>query len=657
MSLSAQFDLLTYLPGKDYQNKIQPYLQTLLPYMTRMRELVEAGNPVASHQAFKESTNYCRWPIRQMEYSFFIRHLPKKVTGLALDAGSGVTPFPYLLISKGWETIAADIEADQVALLTAYGKEAYGTHAKHLTEDLRAMHLPDQHFSLVTCVSVLEHLKHYDVPLALAELVRVCKPGGRLIISTDVFPIDHPYIPLDEGAFTDTKVELLFFPLAAAAPHAKKPFLRLLNRLKTLTFAEIEQFWAQHWQPDFWEGNRGYGAIGMVFDLPTNTKDYAALITTLKKLANHPLLSQNKSSEEYLNIIKSQHAKTKYLKNITQFQSFIEASYKQIRNKTMVVAHKINTHFTKKPLLLFMEKKSTLKRKIKTLIKPRLGMLYQYSPRKLNIPAWYHDIIELKATPSISIVTPSFNQGHFLEKTILSIKNQHYPALEYIIQDGGSNDNSIEVMQKYQTVIKHWESVVDQGQSNAINLGFKHATGDIMAYLNSDDILLPGTLHYIAQYFNKHPDVDVIYGHRILIDKNDLEIGRWIMPRHHAKTLSWADYIPQETLFWRKWLWEKSGGQIDENFRFAMDWDLLLRFREAGAKFVRLPRFLAAFRVHAQQKTSVVMKETGEQEMAQLRLRCHGRPVNIKEINKHLRLYQLQHVLLHKLYRAGLVKY
>ena len=128
----------------------------------------------------------------------------------------------------------------------------------------------------------------------------------------------------------------------------------------------------------------------------------------------------------------------------------------------------------------------------------------------------------------------------------------------------------------------------------------------------------------MADYFKTHPTVDAVYGHRILINEFDQEIGRWVMPKHNPRVLAWADYVPQETLFWRRSLWEKVGG-IDESFQFALDWDLLLRFQNAGASIVRLPRFLGAFRVHTQQKTAATIASTGLAEMTRLRKRCHGR--------------------------------
>lgn len=295
---------------------------------------------------------------------------------------------------------------------------------------------------------------------------------------------------------------------------------------------------------------------------------------------------------------------------------------------------------------------------LKQRVQPRLGILYQYKPKPFSTtPSHYKKAVELKTAPLISIVTPSFNQGHFLEKTIESVLDQHYPNLEYIIQDGGSTDNSVNIIERYQSSLKHWESKRDQGQSHAINLGFQHATGQIMAYLNSDDLLMGGSLHYVAQYFNDNPDVDVVYGHRVIINEKDQEVGRWVLSPHNSHALTYADFIPQETLFWRRRIWEKAGGHIDESFRFAMDWDLILRFMQAGAKFARLPRFLGAFRVHTQQKTSATMNSIGEEEIARLRFRQHGKVISRREVKRNVFFYQLQHLVLYKLYWLGLLRY
>ncbi|HZS07242.1 MAG TPA: glycosyltransferase family 2 protein [Blastocatellia bacterium] len=279
----------------------------------------------------------------------------------------------------------------------------------------------------------------------------------------------------------------------------------------------------------------------------------------------------------------------------------------------------------------------------------RLGVLSQYPPRPLKLPRHYARRPSLVLFPCISIITPSFNQGRFIERTIRSVLDQDYPNLEYIIQDGGSADETTEILKRHQVAFAHWESRADEGQAHAINLGFRHSTGELMAWLNSDDLLLPGALHYVAGYFNRHPEIDAVYGHRVLIDEDDAEIGRWVMPPHDDEIMSWAAFIPQETLFWRRRLWEKAGGALDQSFQFAMDWDLLLRFRDAGAKFARLPRFLGAFRVHPQQKSSSVIDEIGVQEMNRLRLRALGRAITAEELGRRARPYIIRHIVHHKL--------
>ncbi len=298
-----------------------------------------------------------------------------------------------------------------------------------------------------------------------------------------------------------------------------------------------------------------------------------------------------------------------------------------------------------------------LRRLFAFVLGTRLHKLRHHRGRKLHVPAKYHTPLQLENPPVISIVTPSFNQGQYLEKTIRSVLDQNYPKLEYAVQDGGSKDESVAVMQKYRARLVHADSRKDKGQGHAINLGFAHARGgEIMAYLNSDDLLMPGSLNYVAAYFAAHPEVDVVYGHRVIIDPEGKEIGRWILPSHSDRMLIWADYVPQETMFWRRRIWDKAGGQIDEAFQFALDWDLLLRFREAGAKFVRLPRFLGAFRVHACQKTMADLADTGTPEMARLRQRIHRCPTSLEDIRRNMAGYMLCHAGYNWLYRLGLYR-
>lgn len=296
----------------------------------------------------------------------------------------------------------------------------------------------------------------------------------------------------------------------------------------------------------------------------------------------------------------------------------------------------------------------------KSRFTPKLGLLYHHPPKPLEIPKTYlqnNKAKNGKDLPTISIVTPSYNQANFLQKTIKSVLRQGYPNVEYIIQDGGSNDGTLKILKQYASKLKHFESRKDKGQAHAINLGFRHSSGEIMAYLNSDDVLLPGALWYVAKFFLNNPSIDVVYGHRVIIDAKGFEVGRWVLPPHENEVLLWADFVPQESIFWRRSIWEKAGGKMVENFQFALDWNMLIRFQEAGAKFRRLPRFLAAFRVHEDQKTAVHIGKRGIEEMNLIRKKIHGREVTNDQIARGLRRYLRKSVIFHKLYRLGLLRY
>ncbi len=277
-------------------------------------------------------------------------------------------------------------------------------------------------------------------------------------------------------------------------------------------------------------------------------------------------------------------------------------------------------------------------------LRPKLGRLFQYAGRPLScdeLPV----VQETNKSPTVSLITPSYNQGRFLERTLLSVIHQNYPALEFFVQDGGSSDKTLGVLNRYEKCLSGWDSESDSGQSQAINRGFSRTSGGIMAWLNSDDLLLPGSLLTVANFFQRNPSVDVVYGNRLVIDEKDSEIGRWILPGHDSALLSWVDFVPQETMFWRRRIWDRVGSRVDECLRFAMDWDLLLRFREAGAVFAHLPRFLGAFRFHAQQKTSAVMDTVGEREMRLLRSRALGRVPSRFEFRRAIAPYVCRHMI------------
>lgn len=187
--------------------------------------------------------------------------------------------------------------------------------------------------------------------------------------------------------------------------------------------------------------------------------------------------------------------------------------------------------------------------------------------------------------PKISIITPSYNQGEYLEETIKSVVEQGYPNLEYIIIDGGSTDNSVEIIKKYEEHISYWVSEKDEGLYDGIQKGFEKSTGDIMAWINSDDMYHKKSLHTIADIFTSLPKINWIMGKNTFYDEegkmfvSDLDSykehwSKWRLYLGGAK----PEFIQQESVFWRRSLWEKAGGYIDKSLLLAGDAELWLRF-------------------------------------------------------------------------------
>jgi glycosyltransferase involved in cell wall biosynthesis len=288
------------------------------------------------------------------------------------------------------------------------------------------------------------------------------------------------------------------------------------------------------------------------------------------------------------------------------------------------------------------------------LFMPRLWTYEQYSSRHLRINEKYLTEPIPKNPPRFAIVTPSLNQSDFIRATIDSVLQQDYPNLAYLVQDGGSREATIDILKSYGDRLQ-WRSEIDSGQADAINRGFKQVHGDIMAYLNSDDVLLPGTLAYVARFFSENPDVDVVYGHRVYINSDGFEVGRCVLPPHDSEALKWADYIPQETSFWRRRVWE-TVGPIDETFNFALDWDFLLRAQRAGFRFRRLARFLGCFRVHDDQK-QISMRSIGQEEMRKIRSEYLGAIPGTYEIRRAIKGYLLRQLYFDLMYRLRLFRY
>lgn len=224
--------------------------------------------------------------------------------------------------------------------------------------------------------------------------------------------------------------------------------------------------------------------------------------------------------------------------------------------------------------------------------------------------------------PKISVVTPSYNQAQFLEATMESIHGPGYPNLEHIVMDGGSTDGSVEIIERYADRLAHWQSGPDGGQTEAIAAGFEHATGDILCWLNSDDLYEATTLLEVADLFTTDASVRFAYGNATWIDAD----GEFIKPkREHAfSAFVWFwdhNFIPQPSTFWRRDLYSEVGG-LDPSFNLAMDADLWIRFSQVTRpRHVRRP--WSRMRFYPEQKNTA-MRDASLAEMERIRLR-HGR--------------------------------
>jgi len=203
--------------------------------------------------------------------------------------------------------------------------------------------------------------------------------------------------------------------------------------------------------------------------------------------------------------------------------------------------------------------------------------------------------------PKFSIVTPSFNQGRFLEQTILSVLDQNYPNLEYIIIDGGSTDETVEIIRRCEDRLAYWISEKDRGQVHAINKGIEKCTGDIFAFINSDDVYLPGTFAAVAEHFENYPESEWVCGDTIMFGEgHSTELIQSVVPLSAAHCLSWAYTAAQPGHFWRQELVQDG---FDESWPYDFDHDLYVRLLLAGHRCDHIPLPFAAYRPHAVSKT------------------------------------------------------
>ncbi len=227
------------------------------------------------------------------------------------------------------------------------------------------------------------------------------------------------------------------------------------------------------------------------------------------------------------------------------------------------------------------------------------------------------------ALPLVSIITPSFNQASFLEETITSVLTQDYPRIEYIIMDGGSTDGSVDIIQKYADRLAYWESVKDKGQTDAINKGFDRASGDILAWINSDDTYNPKAVGEAVKFLIAHPETAMVYADCNFINEHGDVIGKFASRQtDYAKLRRGYVHIPQQTMFFRSTYW-KQLGPLDPSFYFAMDYDLWVRIAKQAPVQYLPGKTWANFRIHTSSKTNV-NDERGWQEMLRVHYRDGG---------------------------------
>ncbi|MCX6215718.1 glycosyltransferase [Spirosoma sp.] len=222
--------------------------------------------------------------------------------------------------------------------------------------------------------------------------------------------------------------------------------------------------------------------------------------------------------------------------------------------------------------------------------------------------------------PKLTVVTPSYNQAQYLERTILSVLNQQYPNLEYFIMDGGSTDGSVDIIKKYAPYLAGWVSEKDKGQTDAINKGFKRATGDYVAFQNSDDVFAPDAFHRVAEAWRKAPDTDVFFGDMYITDEADVILEEMRAPAFCAECHIYEGMqVFNQSLFIRREHLIRFG-MLDESLRFVIDYEIVARLGvQPGMQFKHVNGFWGGFRVQPDAKSSTIASTVGLQEHRQVK--------------------------------------
>ena len=209
--------------------------------------------------------------------------------------------------------------------------------------------------------------------------------------------------------------------------------------------------------------------------------------------------------------------------------------------------------------------------------------------------------------PKLTVVTPSFNQAEYLERTILSVLNQQYPNLEYLIIDGGSTDGSLDIIKKYEPYLAGWVSEKDRGQTDAINKGFRRATGDYVAFQNSDDVFAPNAFARVAEAWRKTPDTDVFFGDMYITDEQDGILEELRAPAFCVECQIYEGMqVFNQSLFIRRERLDQFG-LLDESLRFVIDYEIVARLGvQDGVRFRHVDGFWGGFRVQPNAKSSTI---------------------------------------------------